>query len=318
MGALGMGFSFSDFEAALKAGAAISADDVLALRREVWPDGAVSDAEAGALFALNRAAQDPGPAWTGFFVEAISEFVVNQRAPRGYMDEASAAWLIGEIERDGAAASATDLELVVKILECALNCPERLKAWALGRIEAAVLTGEGPTRSGSPRPNVIDEDEARLLRRILFAAGGESACTIGREEAELLWRLKDACLESDNAPGWKQLFVQGVGNYLMAYSDYKPLAREEAARLDAFVADNRSSVLGFFARMGKAGPVEGARDLLHPGHEQSASEHDAAVRAAAAITGSEQGWLDAHLDADHKSDPYEEALLAFLAEDEGG
>ena len=78
-----MGFSFSDFEAGLKAGALISADDVLALRREVWPDGAVSDAEASALFALNRAARDPGPEWTAFFVEAMTEYVVNQRAPRG-------------------------------------------------------------------------------------------------------------------------------------------------------------------------------------------------------------------------------------------
>ena len=64
-----MSFSFSGFDAALKAGARISADDVLALRREIWPDGAVSDAEASALFDLNRAARDAGPEWTAFFVE---------------------------------------------------------------------------------------------------------------------------------------------------------------------------------------------------------------------------------------------------------
>ena len=64
----------------------------------------------------------------------------------------AANWLIAGIERDGAAAGAADLALVVKVLESALNCPESLKAWALGRIEAAVLTGEGPTRSGPPRP----------------------------------------------------------------------------------------------------------------------------------------------------------------------
>ena len=49
-----MSFSYSDFAAALKAGARISAEDVLAVRRWVWPDGSVSDDEAEALFELNR------------------------------------------------------------------------------------------------------------------------------------------------------------------------------------------------------------------------------------------------------------------------
>src|SRR6185503_15438769 len=104
-----MSFSFADFEAALKAGHHLSADDVLALRREIWPDGAVSDAEASALFDLNRAAREAGPEWTGFFVEAMTEYVVNQRPPRGYVDDAAAQWLIGEIERDGAEAGPADL-----------------------------------------------------------------------------------------------------------------------------------------------------------------------------------------------------------------
>src|SRR6185369_6681389 len=144
-----------------------------------------------------------------------------------YVDEDAARWLIGEIERDGAVAGPADLALVVKVLETALNCPETLKSWALGQIEAAVLTGEGPTRSGPIRPNVVDEAEAALLRRIVFAAGGEGACSVGAAEAEMLWRLKDACLAGDNAPGWKTLFVQALGNHLMAYNSYQPLAREE-------------------------------------------------------------------------------------------
>jgi hypothetical protein len=310
-----MSFSFSDFEAALAAGAPLSADDVLALRREIWPDGIVSEAEACALFDINRAARAAGPEWTAFFVEAIAEYVVNQRPPLFYVDDDAATWLIAELERDGAVARPADLELVVKIMESALNCPQALRTWALGHVEAAVLSGEGPTRADAGRPNVIDEAEVALLRRIVFAAGGEGACTVGADEAETLWRLKDACLASDNAPGWKTLFVQALGNHLMAYDGYHPLAREEAARLEAFVADHRSSVLGFFARMGRAGPAAGVRDLLHPIREPSAADHDQKVRAAEAVTGPEQAWLDAHVDADHQCDPYEQALLAFVAEE---
>jgi hypothetical protein len=109
------------------------------------------------------------------------------------------------------------------------------------------------------------------------------------------------------------LFVQGVGNHLMAYSSYQPLERGEAARLEAFVNDHRSNVLGFFARMQGANPAAEARKLLHG--DDAAPDHDAAVAAANAITGSENQWLQGHVDADGARDPYEEALLAFVAEE---
>ena len=44
--------------------------------------------------------------------------------------------------------SLTELELLVKVLEKAIDVPEQLNAYALDQIEQAVLTGEGPTRDG--------------------------------------------------------------------------------------------------------------------------------------------------------------------------
>jgi len=310
-----MSFSYSDFAAALKAGKAISAEDVLAIRRWVWPDGAISDGEAEAMFTLHRLARDAGAGWADFFIEAIGEHVVNGKSPRGYVDDAGAAWLIGEIEHDGARIGATDLELVVKVLETALNAPDALRKWALAQIESSVLNGEGPTRQGDVRPGVVDEAEVALLRRIVFAAAGDGALVVSEAEAEMLWRLKDATLKADNAPGWKQLFVQAVGNHLMAYSAYKPLEREEAARLDAFAADHKSSVLGFFGRMRSASPRDGLRDLF----KDEAHHYDPdQVGAARAVTDDEQAWLNRHVDADGARDPYEEALLAFVEEDRAG
>ena len=299
-----MSFSYSDFAAALESGAPISAEDVLALRRWVWPDGAVSDAEAEAAFALNRLAREAGPEWADFLIEAMTEYVVNARAPRGYVDEANAAWLIDQIERDGAPITAVEIALVVKLLESALNAPASLKAWALRQIE------ESAVRDGR-----VGEDEAALLRRIVFAPGGDGALRVSQDEAELLWRLKDACLQGDNAPGWKSLFVQAVGNHLMAWSSYTPLERGEAARLEAFVNDRRTSVLGFLARMRSASPAEGLRAVLEK--EQSAAAHDAEVESARAVTQSENAWLQGHVDADGARDAYEEALLAFVAEESG-
>jgi hypothetical protein len=310
-----MSFSYSDFAAALKAGAGISADDVLDVRRWVWPDGAVSLAEAEAVFALNRLALESAPEWDDFLIEAMTDYVVNETPPRGYVDDAHAGWLIDQIERDGAPITATELALVVKVLESALNAPALLKTWALGQIEASVLTGAGPTRAGPVRPGIVDEAEVRLLRRIIFAAGGDGALGVSADEAEALWRIKDACLHADNAPGWKTLFAQAIGNHLMAYSSYRPLARDEAARLEAFIDDHHANVLGFFARMRGASPAEGVRALLH--REPGQAGHDAAVAAAAAVTPGEKEWLDAHIDADGARDPYEEALLAFIAGESG-
>jgi hypothetical protein len=295
-----MSFSYSDFAAALKAGTPISAEDVLAVRRWVWPDGSVSAAEAEALFALNRSAKESAPEWADFFIEAMTDYVVNQTPPRGYVEDGHAAWLIGQIEQDGAPITPTEIGVVVKVLESALNAPASLKAWALGQIERSVLAD-----------GRVGEQEAALLRRIVFAAGGGGALTVSADEAETLWRIKDACVHADNAPGWKTLFVQAVGNHLTAYSSYTPLERAEAARLDAFVADHHRSVLGFFARMGRTNPAD-VRTALASAPD---ADHDDAVAAAQAVTPAEDHWLQAHIDADGARDPYEEALLAFIAEE---
>src|SRR5688572_6913792 len=299
-----MSFSFSDFTAALKGGAPISAEDVLEIRRWVWPDGSVSEAEAEVVFELNRLAGDPSPEWTSFFVEAMTEFVVNAQQPKGYVDEVGAEWLIDQVDRGGGAPDAAELELVVKVLEKALNAPAALKSWALRAVEAAVVAD-----------GRIGDEEVKLLRRIVFAGGGDGALVVSETEAETLWRIKDACLEADNGEGWRSLFVQGVGNHLMAYSSYRPLEREEAERLETFVNDHRSSVLGFFGRM-RADAVPGAiRDVFRRG--EAGPSHDCAVDAARAVTPVEQAWLDARIAADGATDPLEAALLAFIAEEKG-
>lgn len=299
-----MSFSFSDFSAALKAGAPVTADDVLALRRWVWPDGVVSTSEAEALFALNRLVQGASPEWDLLFVEAISEHVLNACEPHLYVDEPTAAWLIEEIERGGTPARANEIELVVKILEKALNAPESLRIWALRAVEAAVVAD-----------GTIGDAEVQLLRRLVFARGGGDALVVGDAEAEMVWRLKEATLQADNAPAWKTFFVQALGNHLMAWSNYHALDRGEAAHLESVMNDHHSSVLGFFGRMNRL-DLAGAAQALR-GDDVPAAEHEAEVAAAQAVTPAEQGWLQSHIAADGARDGYEEALLAFVAAESG-
>jgi len=150
-----MSFSFSDFQASLKSGHRITPDDVLAVRRAIWPDGRVSDTEAGFVFELNRLIGEPSAEWRDFFLDALTDYVVNQKAPRGYVDEANADWLISEVDQDGEKVTRLEIELVVKVVERALNCPASLRTWALAELEEAVVRGS----------KTVDADECALLRR---------------------------------------------------------------------------------------------------------------------------------------------------------
>ncbi len=303
-----------DLTAQLKAKSTITADDTLALRRLAWRDGAIDPAEADAIFDLNNCVRASSSEWVDFFVEAMKHYLVRQQAPAGYVDDAKTAWLMARIDRDGRVDSLGELELLVGVLEDAINVPETLKAYALRQIEAVVLTGEGPTRDGgSLDAGRISASEVKLLRRLLFSQAGDGPAMVSRAEADMLFRIKDATLGAANSPEWQTLFVQAVGNHLMAHSDYHPLARSEAARLEAFMDDTHVSIGRFFGRMAKSGLTGWIREAPEP----SAAEHDAAVENDRAIAPGEQAWLRSRVDADHTLDPLEQALLAFLSDESG-
>ena len=305
---------FSDLAKRVSANGEVSAEEVLSLRREAWPDGRISQGEAEAIFAINAQLGERGPEWTDFFVEALGEYVVNQRAPRGYVDQENADWLVSQIDADAMVGSMAELELLLRVFERAQNVPQSLKDFAVHAVEKAVLHGTGPTRCGGElEAGNVNAVEANLLRRAIFAPASERPAAVGRKEAEMLFRLKDATLGSDhNAPEWKQLFVQGVANYLQGYSsDNAQISRERAAELQAFMNDSSHGVGSFLGRMAKGAP-NGFGKVF--GRKQASPTRDDHVASAHEVTGDEKTWLDTQIAADGKVDEYEEALLAFLAE----
>jgi hypothetical protein len=211
-----MSFEFKHFAASVKAGAPITERDTLALRQWSWADGVISKPEAEALFDLNTVGKSRSPEWIDCFVEAISIYVIETLSPAGEVSEETAAWLMGYLNKTGRIESLGEMELLVKILEKASSAPPELRTFALTQIEQIVLSGQGPTRfPGAVRPNAIDPIEAKMLRRLLFAHASTGKSLISLDEANLLFRLKDATLLHDNAPDWQTLFVQCVGCYIM-------------------------------------------------------------------------------------------------------
>jgi hypothetical protein len=309
-----MTMCFFDLAAQLKTKASISAEDTLQARHLVWPDGRIDESEADVIFDLNSSRKDTSHEWIDFFVEAISTYVVHQVEPRGYIDDSNATWLMSKIDHDGRVDTLGELELLVKILESASNAPDSLKSYALHQVETIVLTGEGPTRDGGAiDANAISDAEVKILRRLLFAQAGDGPAKVSRVEADLLFRLKDATLGANNSSAWQALFVQGVGNHLMAHSDYQPLAREDAARLETFMNDNKASIGSFFSRMAKVSVGEMKKELS--ADAPIASEHAAKISADRAITADEKSWLDGSIAQVLGKDPLEAALLAFIAEE---
>ncbi len=306
---------FFDLAARFKDKASISPEDTIALRRVAWPDGLIDESEAEAIFDLNTSIVNTSADWVDFFVEAISTYIVRQQPPVGYVDDAKCSWLMAKIDADGRIDTRAELELLVKVLEDATNVAQTLKSYALRQIETIVLTGEGPTRNGGlVDPGSINTTETTLLRRLLFAQSGDGPGIVSRSEADLLFRLKDATLGKVNAPEWQTLFVQGVGNHLMAHGDYTPLDRQEAARLDAFMQDTHVSIGGM---LGKIGAAALAGKLMRAFDRAPVVDHDAAVAASRALTADELAWLKSSIARDEQLDPLEKALLAFVAEESG-
>lgn len=307
-----MTMHFSDIARQAASDRRVSVDEILALRRAGWANGRITPEEAETIFALNDSLGNRSDEWVDFFVEAIGEYVLNRLEPKGYVTEEQAAWLIDRLNASGKVESMAELELVVRLAERAQSVPEKMKVYVLGVMEHEVLSGTGPTRCGGELSDThVSEAECRILRRALFAPGSDRPGAISRREAEVLYRIKDACLGADNAPEWKRLFVQAVGNHLQGYAaENAQLSRERAAELERFMADASSNVGRFLGRMAKTNPnrfgkVFGRKGTGRPTREQlAAAEH--------AVTASEKKWLDAQVSGNGQVDEYDAALLDFI------
>jgi hypothetical protein len=298
----------------------ITEGDVMALRDLVWTEEALDVSVIEALFALNDDLNEYSPIWTDFFIEAVEYYLLDQCMPQGFLDEDRAYWLHERIDKNGLVGSRTEIELLISVLEHAESVPDNLRCYALEQIEAIIVSGQGPTRNGQDCvPNRVDEAEVELLRRAIFAGGGEGAVVVGNEEADMLFRIKDATLASENAPGWMALFVQGVGNHLMAHSDYRPLSNEDAVRLNQFMDDYTPSLGGFFRRtlpreMIGTGTIVDAFKSLFPKQEDRFAKK-LALDHRDLVTAEEAVWLKTQIAADGQTDDYEKALLTFVVDE---
>jgi hypothetical protein len=311
----------SDILTDIQASKRISADHARQLRRSLYNDGVAEAGEVERLFAMDEAAVSSDPAWCELFTEAVTDFLVEQQQPQGYVSQENAEWLMSRISRDGVVKTRTELELLVRVLEKAQSSPERLSAFALAQVKKAVVDGKGPlARGGALEPGRVTRDEVELMRRVLYAFGGEGDVAITRAEAEVLFDINDATAGADNDPAWSDLFVKAVANFMMAASDYAVPTRQEALRREAWLDQPTGGVADVFSRMAAGGLRGILKAYRQPdGVEAAWAARNARIEAeeatAATVSADEAAWLAGRIGRDGALHENEKALLRFIRDE---
>ena len=303
--------------AEIKARGSIKDADVLKVRRNYYDDGSITAEEAEAVLALNDACPVQDPAWAYCVIDTITDYLVDQAEPQGYLTAENSQWLIDRIAKDGQVETKTELELLVNVLDKARWAPQSLVRFALDQVKDAVLNGTGPLRSGKKlEPGLVSEADVDLLRRILYSFGSDGNIAITRPEAEVLFEIDEATSSADNHPAWSDLFVKAIANCVMAASGYATPPREIALARDAWL-DRRGDLSIDNILSGMASGLNG----LFGGYREQTDEERAIARLTQqkieivtheAVTAAEATWLVERIGRDGKLTPNERALLVFL------
>jgi len=292
--------------------------DVLRFRAAFYEDDVISSEEAETLFALDDACRVQDPSWVDFFIEAATDYIVDQTEPEGYLTANNAEWLIAHITKDGKVKRKTEVGLLVNVLEKARWSPITLVRFALEQVRAAVTEGEGPLRPDqSLAKGQMSESDVELVRRMLYAFAGDGNVAVTRDEAEVLFDINDAMADAEPNPAWTDLFVKAIANVVMAVSGHMVPTREEALRRDAWLADRGElSPLAMISAM-----VTSSLDAVRGAyHEQSPEECELArlehqrieIITNEVITAVEAEWLCGRIGRNGRLTANEAALVAYL------
>lgn len=217
----------------IKARGSIKDSDVSRLRKAFADDPFLSDADAEHLLALNDTCPIQDPAWQACFVELMTEYIVEQMEPAGYINAFKARWVRDRLSRFGKVEFKTKLDLLVSVIARSRWVPQSLVVFALDQVRIAILENAGPLRAGKLyEPGTVSETDVHLLREILLAFGGEGNEGVTQAEAEMLLSIDLMTQQAENCAGWRELFVGALACAILAGSGYALPSREIALAAD--------------------------------------------------------------------------------------
>lgn len=289
----------------------LTAEDALMMRRVVFSGEAVVDlSEADALFNLNSGATTLAREWRDFFAEAITDFVVRQQLPAGYVNDVQADWLISACSRHGRLRE-DELEALVHVLEAADHTPAALSDFIL-------LSLRNLTLWRIEHQGRLTADDIARLKRLLFATGGAGDIGVTRAEAETLFDINDALGSATIEGDWRTLFVSAVANCVLFRSTWSPDALQAGQQADWMddleinpmkrLRDTRSFGQGM--RDGLAAVLSWNFD--NKAWTDSVEAMANAQNQAEALTDEEAQWLFDRLGRNGSLDENERALTEFI------
>ena len=296
----------------------LNADDVLALRREVFQDGVVDRSEAEALFAIDRSVKNKVVEWSGFFIEAVTDYLVFAEAPKGYISQDNANWLIRAISQDGIVDKAGEFEILMRCMEKADSMPAALSAFALRQIQSAIVDGNGAMADNrNSARGVVSADDVKALRRVLYSYSSDGGLGVSRPEAEVLFDINDQTAESENDPAWTDLFSKAIAFSLMASVNHQAVDRGEALRRQEWLDDTTMSVSGFMAGVFSGGLREFGKKMMSDtsvegAYRQRNEAFEEANAKSEVIDAIEADWLVERIGRDGILHSNELALIEFL------
>lgn len=320
--------SIADIAARIASERSVTPADALTVRRIIYGnDGRVDQREAEALFSIEHVRTGHCAEWSQLFVEALSDYLINQAAPSGYLSDENAAFVIAQVKRRKLPSTDGDLALIVNVIEIAREVPPSFSAFALQLAKDAVIYGDGPDARGRDHgTGRVTEADIAILQRILWGAGSEGLLAVSRAEAEALVAIADATTGADNDPAFDDLFARAIGNYLIGATGRAVPKREDALRWQTG-ANYKADVVAALSRVLSSVPqaldpifmadtLRNARSLsedVEAEHERRNAARDMAMDLAAAMTPDKAGWLADHVNKNGLMNGPEKALVRFIA-----
>ncbi len=304
---------------------AVTLEDVLVLRRQVWPDGKLSKSEVEMLFRMHASVESRCAEWDDFFVEALMGYLVEQAHPEGYVSDGDAAWFEHNILRDGKVAGSTELEALITLLERAVHVPHRLEMLALETVCGAILSGDKDLMANRAlEAGIVGDPEVSLLRRILYSKAGSRSDAISVDEAKMIFELNAGSEDGVSCAAWTTLCVTVLSNYLLVQNGYTAPTRMRLKEIDGWLNRPSAGVIGFtsavsrrknadFHSGGVFADIKTAFSDLSPLEDvYRLRDGEEEMEGVARVDSLEARWLINALCSDGALRMNERALLVFL------
>ena len=310
--------------------------EALVLRRTIYGSTlTVTREEVEALFRLNAEARELSVAWRQLFIEATTDLIVRQGQPSGYVDEATADWLVGLVRAN--LIKGDEIELLLHVLEEADGTPARFSYFVLGVVKRFALTT-------IPRLGRLDARVLSMLRRAVTAKGSTDNVSVTHAEAEALFEVNVALRGLPADPMWKDFFVRAVAGAVLSAPVWRADANAEQQEQSWLADPKQLLVFPWTPRDAYTEQLveDGEHAMLHPLHEAEQDvghgnlshlahdwadfrhalfdhpmeEREAADEATLAdadvLTDDEADWLLARIGAAEPVDDNEVALVEYI------